>query len=701
MKRLLPIFFLFLFFGKDSFSQNTTLPKDTFDYYDMSLEQLLNMKAHGIPSELESLINQLISVASKKPLSTRESPSIVSLITEEEIHNSGARDLIDVLRLVPGIDFGMDVYGVVGIAMRGNWAHEGKVLVLLDGQEMNEVMYGNNEFGNHFDVDQIKKIEIIRGPGSAIYGGFAEYGVINIITKSGADLNGVSVTGTYGQMENAFARRNINVSAGTKVKDAEISLSAFTGQGNRSDQTYTDIYGHSYNMAGNSKLDPTNINLGIAYKGLSFRGIIDKYDMTVQDAYDAIKMQPYGQTFDSYFGELKYIYKVNDKLTITPRLNFKRQQPWASTTAFDSSDAYARRVDRYRANLTASYNVSRKINFVAGGELFNDYATDLLRNHLPDSILGGYFYTRDAHGKIIDSSKTVQYHNYAFFAQGLIKQRWVNIILGARYDYSNAYGSAFVPRVGLTKKIKKINFKLLYSNSFRAPSIENIDKFRNTDTASTTGIKPEKTTVVELELGYQLTRNSIITANIYDITTVNPIIYYVTASNEDAYHNYGKTGSRGVEVEYRIKEKWGYVNLNYSYYTTAGKNLNDSSYMVPGHPNVHLAFPANRVNLNSAYHFTKNLTASATMSFYDTRYGYTDTIGIHKFKPTVLLNIFVNYNNLLIKGLNLGIGVYDAANEKFEFIQAYNSGHAPLPGPSREFIVKLSYEVKYGAKNSK
>ena len=131
--------------------------KDSLNYYDMSLEQLLNLKGHNLPTELEKLINSLISVASKKPLNVRESPSIVSLITSEEIKASGARDLIDVLRLVPGIDFGVDVLGVTGIGMRGNWAHEGKVLVLIDGQEMNEILFGSTEFGNHYPIDQIKK----------------------------------------------------------------------------------------------------------------------------------------------------------------------------------------------------------------------------------------------------------------------------------------------------------------------------------------------------------------------------------------------------------------------------------------------------------------------------------------------------------------------------------------------------------------
>ena len=271
MKKILLILFLFLFLGKNSFSQNLTFPKDTFDYFEMSLEQLLTMKAHGVPSELEELINQLILAASKRPLTARESPGIVTLITSEEIKNSGARDLIDVLRLVPGIDFGVDVEGVVGIGTRGLWAHEGKILVLVDGQEITETLFGITPFGNHFAIDQIKKIEVIRGPGSAIYGGFAEYGVINIITKSAGDINGIAFTATGGQMESAMGRRNFNFSAGRVKKDFEISLGVFLGSASRSDQNFTDYYGNSYNMAGNSELNPTHINAGIAYKGFSAR----------------------------------------------------------------------------------------------------------------------------------------------------------------------------------------------------------------------------------------------------------------------------------------------------------------------------------------------------------------------------------------------------------------------------------------------
>ncbi len=675
-------YFLFLCsIAFNSISQTDSTKTDTLNYYDMTIEQLLTIKAHGLPSELEKLINSLISVASKKPLNVRESPSIISLVTAEEIKASGARDLMDVLRLVPGMDFGVDVEGVVGLGMRGNWAHEGKILLLLDGQEMNEILFATTQFGNHFAIDQIKKIEIIRGPGSAIYGGFAEYGVVNIITKQGEDINGLSVSGIYGQGEKDFMRRNLNLSVGKKIKDFEFSLSGLIGQGNRSDQNYTDIYDSTYNMAnGNSQLNPAFVNLGIKFKGLSFRAIGDFYSTTVRDAYDQIKPKAYSQDFNSFYTELKYVWKLNDKFTITPRINYKSQSPWKTPFVDSISPAYNKIATRASANITASYNITRNINFVAGGEIFRDMAIDQT-----DTFYNG--------------KNSVDYYNFAFFAQGLIKTRFVNIIAGARYDKHNLYGDAFVPRIGLTKKYKHFHFKALYSNSFRAPSIENINASR------TTGISPEKTQVIELELGYQITRQSIFTVNFFDITTQRPIVYYYNDSTKaDTYLNGTEAGTRGVEAEYRIKGKWGYVALNYSFYTREGKS-NVSYFKAGADSSALLAFANHKVNLNASIKICKGLSINPSASFYGPRWGYdhVDTSGyqiISKYDPTLLLNIFIKYDTP-VKGLSVGIGVYDLLNQKFKFIEPYSNGyHAPLPGPAREIIFRLSYDLQFKSKKA-
>jgi outer membrane cobalamin receptor len=660
--------------------QDTLNKKDTLDYYEMSIEQLQKLKAVGVSSELEKLINSLIGVASKKPLSTRESPSIVSLITREEIQNSGARDLIDVLQLVPGIDFGVDVEGVVGMGMRGNWVHEGKVLLLLDGQEMNETLFGTTQFGNHFSIDQIKKIEIIRGPGSAIYGGYAEYGVINIITRDGEDINGAGFSTAYGQMKDTYGRRNVNFSIGKKTGELNTTLSGFFNQGHRSDQVFTDLYGGTYDMAKHSNLDVANVNLGLAYKGLNFRFITDQYQITSADSYDTVTA-PYKDKFNSTFSELKYSWKINDKLNITPKINYKHQTPWKAV-ADDTPEPYFKIVDRYTGNITATYNYNRKLNIVFGGEIYNDRSEDKL-----DSS----YYS--------DNSKKISYLNEAVFAQALLKFRLVNVILGARFDNHSEYGNAFVPRLGLTKKIQKFHFKLLYSNSFRAPSIENINL------RDSTGMKPEKTSVFELELGYQLSRRSILTVNLFDINTTDAIVYYVDpVTNLDAYHNIGKNGSWGVEAEYKIKDKWGYLGLNYSFYSVSGKDI-IADYQVPQNSNVLLAFPAHKINLNSSFYITKHLSINPSVSFRGDRYAITavdslDNGIVEKIPSSVFVNLFIRYENV-VKGLDFGAGVYDIFNEQINYIQPYNSNHAPLPGPSRELILKLSYHLNFKEKEDK
>jgi len=521
---------------------------------------------------------------------------------------------------------------------------------------------------------------VIRGPGSAIYGGSAEYGVINIVTNQAEDINGICVSGTYGQMEKDYGRRNLNLSIGKKIKDFSFSLSGLVGQGQRSDQTYTDYLDSSYSMKGNSSLNPNYVNLALGYKGLSFRAIGDFYQTTHRDGYGSVINQgAVNESFNSVFSELKYVLKVNDKFTITPKINFKNQTPW-KTPSYDYSQPYNKTGVRFTENITASYDAKRFINLIVGVESYQDKATD--------NTDSSFF---------ANNKKEVNYYNYSVFTQGLMKTRFVNFIVGARFDKHSEFKSAFVPRIGLTKKYNKFHFKTLYSQGFRSPSIDNINS------ADSAGIKPELTTVIEAELGYQITRNSILTANFYDITTHAPIIYYVSqdSSNTDYYTNNGHAGSQGTEIEYRYKAKWGFINCNYSLYTVENKEKvaiykanNDYSL---------LGFANRKANLNVCWNITKALSFNTTATLYGQRFAVVgiDSLGKSiqaKLDPTLLLNFFVRYETP-IKGLSVGLGVYDALNQKFKFIQPYDGGHAPLPGPSREIIFRLNYNLKFKNKD--
>ncbi|KER09866.1 MAG: hypothetical protein HY22_08815 [[Candidatus Thermochlorobacteriaceae] bacterium GBChlB] len=654
----------------------TAQTKDTtkFVLEELSLEELLNI--------------QTISVATKKSLTTRETPGIVTVISEDEIKNSGARELIDVLRLVPGFEFGLDVVGVVGLGIRGNWGHEGKILMLIDGQDFNENLYGTLQFGNNFPIEHIKKIEIVRGPGSAIYGGQAALAVMNVITKNADEISGMTVAGQYGQMQRTFGRRNLSVAFGKKFGDLNITAIGFIGQGNRSDRTYMDFAGNTFDMSNASFLDPIHFNFGLSYQNLDVRFIADRFSTTTQDGYGAITERPVPQNFSTYIADVKYDIAAGGKLIVTPRLTYRRQLPWDVVETFEGANPGNKITERITANVTALWDITKEINVLFGAECFNDAAT--VGSADPQENFFGV--SRD--------QRSISYTNIAGFAQGVFALPIANLTIGARFDNQSAFGSAFVPRIGLTRVIDQLHIKFLASRAFRAPSFENIRSgiiISGNDTTS--GIKPEFTTVFEAEVGYEITKTMSIALNVFDITIDQPIVYFSSTDddveNPDGYRNFDRTGTRGLEVEYRLKERWGFVNLSYSFYSAAGKNL-VASYTVPSNPDVLLGFATHKIALNSSFKVTEGLTISPSLTYLSERNGVNgnevDSDGnpqVIKFQPLVLANVFLLYKSPI--GLDIGAGVYDLFGSNYVFIQPYNNFSAPLPAPSREFVLKASY----------
>ncbi|HEY5825151.1 MAG TPA: TonB-dependent receptor plug domain-containing protein [Cyclobacteriaceae bacterium] len=643
-----------------------------FSSHAQDLDSLINLSAFTEESELQKQLNTATSVASSKALSTRETPGILSVITNEEIQNSGARDMIDVLRLVPGFDILQDNQFVMGLGIRGNWSNEGKVLVLMDGHYMNELLYQTVQVGNHFPVDAIERIEIIRGPGSAIYGGSAEYGVINIVTKAASSLNGVQVYGVGGFHSNAVGRTNAGVMAAQHNEKFSWDLSLFKGKGIVSNsKNFQDLY-QSYDVQNLSKTttaNPMNINFGLKAGGLSLRTMYDEFKTTDPFAFSYSK---------NFFSDLRYDLKVNKKLTITPSFRYYRQLPWSFGSKDPFEYAMKSRAERAWGQVEGSYDLNRKVNFNVGALYFTDKGTDLLE--------GGQF----------NGDNTLKLNNFAFFAQGLFKHRLANTTVGFRYEKNNRYGSAFVPRLALTKKIENFHVKILYSKAFRAPSILNISE------ALTGEIKPEKTDAFEMELGYQFTPEMLLSLNTFSLTTKNVIIYGSSGEGDtfnEWYENYLKSGSKGLELVYSIRKSKWYTTLSYSYSQPISGNTVDK-YEVPQTSKQYLGFSRSKIAFNSSFKLNDHLSINPSVVYGSKRYAYTslDEDGnpqANELKGYVLANLFLNYKNLFTEGLNIGIGAYDLFNEQPVVPQAYNGDYAPIPGRSREYILKLSYQVNF------
>ena len=172
---------------------------------------------------LDDFLATQFDVATKKGQTVREAPGVITVISRDEIAALGARDLLDVLLMVPGFVPAADASGSISAGFRGLWANDGRQLVMVDGQEFNDRFYTNVRMNNRFPIDQIERIEIIRGPGSVIYGGYAEMAVINIVTRNPDTQNGVAVTQTLGMYDSDQGRRTmLSVSFAKKIKSSTI-----------------------------------------------------------------------------------------------------------------------------------------------------------------------------------------------------------------------------------------------------------------------------------------------------------------------------------------------------------------------------------------------------------------------------------------------------------------------------------------------
>ncbi|MEY4768500.1 MAG: hypothetical protein RL637_1139 [Pseudomonadota bacterium] len=625
-----------------------------------------------------------------------ETPAIITIISEQEILNSGARDLIDVLRLVPGFDFGVDVQNIVGPAIRGNWAYEGNILLMIDGLEMNDRRYGTTQLGNHYPIDNIQKIEIIRGSGAITYGSFAKLGVINIITKTAKDQQGVSVIARYGQMQNSNGHRLLSLYGGKQFnEDTQFTVMGQASQAHRSDQIYHDVYGDTLDFSSYGQLENLFLNSSLNYKNLSLRFLVDRYRANTADGFVNID-KSINLTFDHYAFDLNYHYDFDQDLRLNFKFNYYHQTPWQSKQWIDNQIRYTNRLDsdRYLADSHLDYHYQDFFTLSIGSELtyetFNNRSGqyDLAHITLPDNSIPA-----------LPDYKTI-----SAYLESLFKSKWGNLSIGLRYDYHNIFQPNFSTRVVFTDQIKNFNYKLLYNRSFRYPNsgivLLNIDGI----------LKPERTQSYEIELGYQFNPEWSFKANAFYITSKDRFVYGLDNANPEAvaynlqeyYNSEAKINMAGVESELRWKGDWGYITLNHSYsqmlenakkfqaFDFIQQKVVDSSKA--------LGFPTHKISFNGHFAITPDFSINPSVIVSSSRYGYqkvddSGSLILQKYNAEILGNLYFRYQNLFTKNLELGFGIYNLFNTHHQFIQPYSAGHAPLPDLSREFIIKIAYQL--------
>ena len=245
---------------------------------------LANVSAAGPQSvpdvtsmSLEDLMNMQVTSVSKRSQKVADAAAAVFVITQEDIRRSGATSIPDALRMVPGLEVAQIDQNKWAIGSRGfNGRFDNKLLVLIDGRSVYTPLF-SGVYWNVQDVvlEDVDRIEVIRGPGATLWGANAVDGVINIITKSAKATQGGLVSAGAGSQE-ATAE---TVRYGSKVKD----------------NTYYRVYGKYYDWY--PSIDPTGTTASDGWHALRGGFRLDSNATT----RDSITVQ--GDIYHDNFGE--------------------------------------------------------------------------------------------------------------------------------------------------------------------------------------------------------------------------------------------------------------------------------------------------------------------------------------------------------------------------------------------------------------
>jgi iron complex outermembrane receptor protein len=537
----------------------------------------------------------VVTTAGKKEQTITDAPSIISAFTRSDMEKMGVTSLIDLLRFIPGIETSMGLNGHYRVAIRGS-RKDGIVLVLINGLHINDFYNGRPILD--LPVEFIERIEVIRGPGSALYGTNAVAGVINIFTVK--NENSITLRGGT----NWFFQTNVNY--GLKQEDDKLNVSASAGykstNGANADIKH-DLFGErpdakKWDLTWGDKTGRTNRFLRDGY----FQTYLNYKNLNI-DAFGIFRNQgswvgpAYFVAPDSDFKtnqilcDVYYKFQITNILFITPKIygnllmhNYLMQyapdgyQYSALSDEFTDGKMVKEKYNNLNlgSDVQVNYNITKKLDIITGIVYENlsmaDY--DLTRNY---QIVGEKYKEKFANYdgvtfKQEDKSRGI----WAYYLQGNYRMGIVGLTSGLRYDNYSDFGQSLNPRAGIVfKPLRELSFKALYGQAFRAPTFQELYDTSSPPmdhTAVMGNTKLEAETARTAELGLEILYwKFILRANGFYNQSDNLIGIYDPEGwgGIGTYENIGDTESFGGETEliFFITKT---INLfvNYSYVKT-------------------------------------------------------------------------------------------------------------------------------------
>lgn len=615
-----------------------------------------------------------------------EQPSIISVIDRKQIINSGARDLIDILRMVPGFGFAHDTVGINSVGFRGIWGHEGKIMLMIDGAPYNDAAWGNLQLGRHYPVELIDKIEIIRGPGAAKYGNYAELAMIRI-TTIGEEMGGGYVDTNVRSMDDVFGAAELTAMYGnTSGEDIGYSTSLHVKHGNRTNLPFEDASRTIVSYQDNSPIKVVTWDGKFRYKGFELTSVLEQYNfehsesllqipdpnMKMDNGYDRFHLG------GDYELELTESLKINANVLYQETMSHDMVVKESRNNDLLIGSHYRIDTERTIGSLDGMYTISENSSVNFGVEYFAVEAKSL--------AIGEYFALPEQDGIPKDYSEFTAvwfggtdhfaFHQKSAFVQYENYNDIVNFTLGLRFaDHSRSAEKVTVPRVGLSKKWGNFGAKVMYSEAFRTGDAEHLN-------LASSPLKPETLESTEVEFSY-LHDTGLYTINFFKMDIQDSIVWNTDALTE----NKGEIVSGGFEASWRGKGEGYEQEFNLAYYE-AGADSTPSQ--LANDDESYLGFPTLKVTYRLDYQVNEKFNISPTIMFEDKKWWRSDLGDITKdveLDSVIKINIAGTYK--VSDNMTVQLAVHDLLDEGYYFPQAY--GQINYPGDAREYSLSLQY----------
>jgi vitamin B12 transporter len=602
------------------------------------------------------ILNEVIVTATKTPIKQSETGKVVNVITQAQLQKSFGKSLGEVLNQQPGMIInGADNNLGTNQTVYTRGAAAGNTLIMLDGVPLNDASGISSEFDlNNFALDNIERIEILKGAQSTLYGSDAVAGVINIISKKAG---------------NKPFNFNVNLSAGSyDTYKGTASISGTNGKGQTYFISYNKIkskgFSSAYDSTGKSNFDKDGFNQDVFQLNYGFQPfkktfvrLYGKYNNNKADV-DAgafIDDKDYVNHNDNTIAGASVDYKLKNGF-VRFQYNYNR-----FNRSFVDDSLYTNIYSKYQkgkyngtshfVEVYTSLNLSKNVEFLAGAD-YRQNSTSQLYIYVPD-------YGFPALPISADSAKTNQYSGYA--SVNVKAKEGFNIELGSRWNHHSIYGTNYTSSINpffLLQDHYKIFANI--SSGYHVPSLYQLySEYGNKN------LKPEVST--NYEAGAQYFSDKINVRVTGFARNINDVFYFHfdPATFKSQYINADKQKDYGIETEATInfcREFSASVNYTYVDGKISTKDYlgKDTSYF-----NLYKR-PKNVLNLSLNYQTTKELFLSANLKAVSKA-----SEGLYKLKGYYTLGFYGQYQ--FNKNFSIFADLQNITDQKYFVTRGFNT----------------------------